>query len=139
MPTPADTGSNSGVHTGANPGTNIGTNIGTNLGIEADALTQQHCEHRAAPMAADELARHLARVPAWSAEEGMLERRFEFADFHATMAFVNAVAWIAHREDHHPDLLVGYGQCTVRWRTHSAGGITLNDFICAARVDALNP
>lgn len=127
MPTPADTESNTGVNTGMNTGT------------RANDLTHGHCEHRAAPMAADELARQLARVPAWSVEEGMLERRFEFADFHATMAFVNAVAWIAHRQDHHPDLLVGYGQCTVRWRTHSAGGITLNDFICAARVDALNP
>lgn len=91
------------------------------------------------PLAAAELAVHLARVPAWTVVDGMLQRRFVFADFHRTMAFVNAVAWIAHREDHHPDLVVGYDRCTVRYTTHSAGGITLNDFICAAKVDALGP
>ena len=55
------------------------------------------------------------------------------------MAFVNAVAWIAHREDHHPDLAVSYNRCTVRLNTHSVGGISRNDFICAAQVDALLP
>ena len=54
-----------------------------------------------------------------------------------TMAFVNAVAWIAHREDHHPDLLVSYNRCTVRFNTHSVGGLSINDFICAAKVDGL--
>ena len=53
-------------------------------------------------------------------------------------AFVNAVAWIAHREDHHPDMAFGYHRCTLRLNTHSVGGISLNDFICAAQVDALN-
>jgi 4a-hydroxytetrahydrobiopterin dehydratase len=55
------------------------------------------------------------------------------------MAFVNAVAWIAHAEDHHPDLAVGYNRCTVRFNTHDVGGISVNDFICAAKVDALQP
>ncbi len=53
------------------------------------------------------------------------------------MAFVNALAWIAHTEDHHPDLQVGYYRCTVRFSTHSVGGISVNDFICAAKADAL--
>jgi 4a-hydroxytetrahydrobiopterin dehydratase len=53
------------------------------------------------------------------------------------MAFVNAVAWIAHAEDHHPDLLVSYNRCTVRFNTHSVGGLSVNDFICAAKLDAL--
>jgi 4a-hydroxytetrahydrobiopterin dehydratase len=53
------------------------------------------------------------------------------------MAFVNAVASIAHREDHHPDLSVHYDRCVVAWSTHSAGGVTLNDLICAARTDAV--
>ncbi len=76
---------------------------------------------------------------AWAlADEGRaIERTFRFADFHQTMAFVNAVAWIAHRSDHHPDLQVGYNRCTVRWSTHSVGGLSENDFICAAKVDAL--
>jgi 4a-hydroxytetrahydrobiopterin dehydratase len=54
------------------------------------------------------------------------------------MAFVNAVAWIAHREDHHPDVALGYDRCTVRFATHAVSGLSLNDFICAAKVDALN-
>ena len=66
-----------------------------------------------------------------------IERTFTFADFHATMAFVNAVAWMAHREDHHPDLTVGYNRCRVEYSTHAIGGLSENDFICAAKVDAL--
>ena len=72
------------------------------------------------------------------AEDGRsLRRGFGFADFHHTMAFVNAVAWIAHVEDHHPDLEVGYDYCRVTYSTHSVGGLSENDFICAAKVDAL--
>jgi len=55
------------------------------------------------------------------------------------MSFVNAVAWLAQREDHHPDLHLGWGWCNVRWTTHSVGGLSMNDFICAAQVDALQP
>ena len=73
----------------------------------------------------------------WKLIDGALEKTYSFPDFHRTMAFVNAVAWIAHEQDHHPDLLVAYSRCTVNWSTHSVGGLSLNDFICAARVDAL--
>ena len=66
-----------------------------------------------------------------------IERRFRFSSFHEVMAFANAVAWIAHREDHHPDLLVQYAACTVRYSTHAIDGLSENDFICAAKVDAL--
>ncbi len=76
-------------------------------------------------------------VPEWSVVDDALERRFTFADFHRTMDFVNALAQIAHRQDHHPDLQIGHGHCQVRWQTHSAHGITINDFICAVRTDAL--
>jgi 4a-hydroxytetrahydrobiopterin dehydratase len=86
-----------------------------------------------------ELDAPLALLPGWSIVDGAIERSFGFADFHRTMAFVNALVWIAHHEDHHPDLQVGYGRCVVRWRTHSAGGITINDFICATKVAALLP
>lgn len=79
-----------------------------------------------------------ALLPAWAVTaDEVLQRTFAFTDYHATMAFVNAVAWVAHRADHHPDLLVGYNRCTVSWSTHSAGGLTLKDLICAAQVDAL--
>ena len=74
----------------------------------------------------------------WKLIDGALEKQFRFADFHHTMAFVNALAFVAHRADHHPDLTVSYGQCTVRWNTHDVNGISVSDFECAARVDALN-
>jgi 4a-hydroxytetrahydrobiopterin dehydratase len=64
-------------------------------------------------------------------------RSFGFSNFHETMAFVNAVAWIAHREDHHPDLEVSYKTCRVTFSTHANGGLSENDFICAAKVNAL--
>lgn len=88
-------------------------------------------------MTAGEIARHLADAPGWALVHGAIQKRYDFADYHRTMAFVNAVAWVAHAEDHHPDLLVGYNRCTVRFNTHSVGGISVNDFICAAKVDAL--
>ena len=66
-----------------------------------------------------------------------LRRAFAFEDFHRTMAFVNALAWIAHAEDHHPDFEVGYNYCRVVFTTHSVGGLSENDFICAAKIDAL--
>ena len=103
-------------------------------------LATRHCtplEGRAA-MNAEEIASHLKTCDDWSFKSGAIEKAFEFIDYHRTMAFVNAVAWIAHREDHHPDIAFGYNRCTVRFNTHSVGGISINDFICAAKVDALN-
>ena len=80
----------------------------------------------------------LKDVPGWRFEDGAITRTWTFPDFHRTMAFVNAVAWIAHAQDHHPDMAVSYGRCTVRFNTHSIGGISENDFICAARIEALS-
>jgi 4a-hydroxytetrahydrobiopterin dehydratase len=73
----------------------------------------------------------------WRLIDGALEKRFNFPDFHRTMAFVNAVAWIAHQADHHPDLAVSYAHCTVRYRSHDVAGISSRDFACAQAVDAL--
>lgn len=102
-------------------------------------LTRLHCQplegHPAMPAA--DVERHLRAAPGWALVDGAIEKHFEFADFHHTIGFVNALAWIANAEDHHPDLRVAYGRCVVRFNTHSVGGISLNDFICAAKVDAL--
>jgi 4a-hydroxytetrahydrobiopterin dehydratase len=68
-----------------------------------------------------------------------ISRTFRFKNYYQTLAFVNALAWIAHNEDHHPDLEVGYNRCMVRFSTHTVGGLSENDFICAARVDGLLP
>jgi len=81
----------------------------------------------------------LETLDAWRHDEAASEIRksFSFSDYHHTMAFVNAVAWIAHVEDHHPDMAVGYNRCTVRFSTHSIGGVSQNDLICAAKIDRL--
>ena len=89
------------------------------------------------PMTAAQIEQHLSKVQGWAHTNGALETTFSFKNYYETMAFVNALAWVAHAEDHHPDLLVSYNRCTVRFNTHSVGGISINDFICAAKVDAL--
>jgi 4a-hydroxytetrahydrobiopterin dehydratase len=90
-----------------------------------------------AAMTPDQVSQHLAQAGGWALVDGAIQKGFDFADYHRTIAFVNALAWVAHAEDHHPDLQVGYKRCTVRFNTHSVGGISINDFICAAKVDAL--
>lgn len=76
-------------------------------------------------------------LDSWRIEQGTIVKHYRFADYFQTIAFVNAAAWLSHREDHHPELLVGYGECRVAYHTHSVGGLTDNDFICAAKLDAL--
>jgi 4a-hydroxytetrahydrobiopterin dehydratase len=87
--------------------------------------------------AAAELRKALHADWALSADGKWISRRFEFPGFGRTMGFVNAVAWIAESEGHHPDMEVGYGRCVVKWSTHAVDGLTENDFICAAKVDQL--
>lgn len=101
------------------------------------ALAAMHCRGAAPLLTGDELAAHLATLTGWSAAGSALEKAFAFQGFHATMAFVNALAWFAHRENHHPDLAVRHDRCVVTFATHSAGGITLNDVICAAKTERL--
>ena len=72
-----------------------------------------------------------------SEDQRHIKRAFSFKDFYETMAFVNAIAWIANTENHHPDLEVGYNYCRVEFMTHALNGLTHNDFICAAKIDAL--
>ena len=73
----------------------------------------------------------------WRLIDGSLEKTFSFKNYYETIAFVNAVAFIANAEDHHPDLAVSYGKCTVRFNTHDVQGISASDFFCASKVDAL--
>jgi 4a-hydroxytetrahydrobiopterin dehydratase len=101
--------------------------------------TCQPCNAGTPPVPPDEVRRLLGELGGWAstADGKSIERRFEFADYYETRAFVNAVAWMAHREDHHPDLEVSYKTCLVRYATHAVGGLSENDFICAAKVDEL--
>ncbi len=87
--------------------------------------------------AAEQLMPELA--PGWSLSEDAraIGRRFAFRDFYRTMSFVNALAHIANVEDHHPDLKVGYNYCHVSFTTHAVQGLSENDFVCAAKIDAL--
>src|SRR2546421_10119730 len=79
----------------------------------------------------------LKNLPGWLSKEGAISKAFSFKNYYETMAFVNAVAWVAHHEDHHPDLEVGYNRCKVKFSTHSVGGLSENDFISAAKIEKL--
>ena len=109
----------------------------TRLSTAVLALAAMTCRTGAPRLNADELGAHLANLTGWRNSGDRIDRTFAFADYHQTMAFVNALAWIAHREDHHPDLGVHYNRCVVTFSTHDAGGVTLNDVICAAKAERL--
>jgi len=84
-----------------------------------------------------EIAQLLKQLDGWEFRDGVITKTYPFKNYYQTMAFVNAVAWISHREDHHPDMTVGYNKCKVDYSTHAIGGMSENDFICAAKLDAL--
>jgi 4a-hydroxytetrahydrobiopterin dehydratase len=95
------------------------------------------CEGGVAPLKQDEVSRLLAQLEGWEFEGGKITKTYSFPNHYQAMAFVNAAAWISHREDHHPDMSVGYNSCRVDYMTHAIGGLTENDFICAAKLDGL--
>ena len=102
----------------------------------------EHCEscHIGMPLLSDaELATQLKTLENWThnVDKKLIEKTFQFKGYYQVMAFVNAIAWIAHQEKHHPDLHVSYNQVTVEYTTHEAGGVTKNDLICARLVEAL--
>lgn len=84
-----------------------------------------------------DVATELAKLKGWQRYDDTISKTYRFANYHETMSFVNATAWISHREDHHPDIALGYNQCKVVYTTHSVKGLSINDFVCAAKVDAL--
>jgi 4a-hydroxytetrahydrobiopterin dehydratase len=93
------------------------------------------CEGGVAPLKPGEISNLLKQLPGWAHENGVITKTFAFRDHYQTMAFVNALAWISHREDHHPDISVGYSKC--RGEDPAINGLSENDFICAAKIDAL--
>ncbi len=95
------------------------------------------CEGGVAPLSAGESGELLKQLAGWELVEGKIFKTYAFRDYYQTMAFVNALAWVSHREDHHPDLEIGYNKCRVEYSTHAIGGLSQNDFICAAKADAL--
>lgn len=95
------------------------------------------CEGGTPPLPPDRINQLLEQLDGWEQHGRLIEKTFKFENYYQTMAFVNAVAWLSHREDHHPDLNVGYNKCRVQYSTHAVDGLSENDFICAAKVDAL--
>lgn len=108
-------------------------------------LTQKHCQPRAKgeqPLSTEQTGKLMTALHKdWQlSDDGReISRTGKFGNYYQTIAFVNALAWIVHAEDHHPDMEVGYNRCHIRFSTHSIGGLSENDFICAARIDALLP
>jgi 4a-hydroxytetrahydrobiopterin dehydratase len=106
-------------------------------------LTQKHCESCegiGAVLQSDQIQKLVPQLNAnWhvSNDHKEIQRAFTFTNFYETMAFVNALAFMAHQENHHPDIEMGYNYCRIRYMTHALGGLSLNDFICAAKVDKL--
>ncbi len=106
----------------------------------ASDLTSMHCKPCKAgtPALSNAEADGLMRqIEGWQRYDHLISRAYHFKDYYQTIAFVSAVAWLSHSEDHHPELTVTYNSCRVEYTTHSVHGLSQNDFICAAKVDAL--
>lgn len=109
--------------------------------VDLTELTNGKCtpmsgtEHRLDAQRVGELLRLL---PGWELEGEAIAKSFRFRGYEETLAFVNEVARLAQTEDHHPDMTFGYNRCRVVYSTHSVGGLSMNDFICAAKVEALS-
>jgi len=95
------------------------------------------CEGGVAPLSDEQVRPMLKGLQGWSRDGKAIAKTYKFRNYFETMAFVNAAAWISHREDHHPDMLVSWGECRVSYVTHAIDGLSENDFICAAKLDAL--
>lgn len=102
-------------------------------------LASKHCkscEGGVEPLNQIEIQRYLDVLdPSWEKSGNAIERLFTFTNYWQATAFVNAIAWIAHKEDHHPDILLTYNTVRVTWTTHAISGLSENDFICAAKTD----
>ncbi len=94
------------------------------------------CEGGVPPLSSEKITELLKQLEGWDLFDRLIGKLYNFKNYYQTMAFVNAVAWISHREDHHPDMIVSYNKCRVEYSTHAIGGLSENDFICAAKIDA---
>lgn len=105
-------------------------------------LTTKHCSAISpdeSPLAKNDIVTFLQQLePQWilSSDNKSISFNYKFKNYYQTMAFINVVAQIAHQQDHHPDISFGYNNCTVSFSTHSIGGLSINDFICATKINA---
>ena len=107
---------------------------------ELSEKTCKPCEGGVDPLSREEAEKMRGEIAGnWQlADDGKsISAEFRFKEFYRTMAFINAVAWVANQQDHHPDIAFGYNYANITFSTHAIGGLSENDFICAARIDAL--
>lgn len=107
---------------------------------ELSEKTCKPCEGGVDPLSREEAEKMRGQLAGnWqlAADGKSINAEFRFKEFYRTMAFINAVAWVANQQDHHPDIAFGYNYANVTFSTHAIGGLSENDFICAARIDAL--
>ena len=103
-------------------------------------FSNKQCEEKTSRLTDDDIKSHLPDISSeWRLAEDSksISRIFKFKNYYDTMAFVNVVAMVAHQQDHHPEMTVTYNTCRVVFSTHSVGGLSMNDFICAAKVDGI--
>ena len=95
------------------------------------------CEAGMSPLMQPEIDSLMQHLVGWQQYDHLISKIYHFNDYHQTIAFVNAIAWVSHREDHHPELIVSYNSCHIEYTTHALHGLSENDFICAVKIDAL--
>ena len=104
-------------------------------------LLEKKCRPLDVALTPTEVNAYLALIDGWRLTDGKVKKTFDFKNYYETLAFINAIAYVIHAEDHHPELVVTYNRCVVKFDTHSVnggkGGVSENDFICAAKVDAI--
>ena len=104
-------------------------------------LVARKCHPTETALSAGELTDYLSAVPGWELTDAHIFKNYKFKNYYETLAFINAIAYVIHLEDHHPEMTITYQQCLIKFDTHSVnggqGGLSENDFICAAKVDAI--
>lgn len=109
----------------------------TSPGVPLSGMKCKPCAPGTAPLNTERINELLAQVDGWIHQGQVITKTYAFKNYYQTISFVNAVAWICNQEDHHPELAVSYNKCRVEFSTHDVQGLSENDFICAAKVDAL--
>ena len=104
------------------------------------SLTCKHYSTEDTKLTETEITNLLTKVTGWilsQADKNIITKDFKFKNYHQTIEFINAVAWIIHNQDHHPQITITYNTCHIEFSTHSIKGLSLNDFICAAKINSL--
>ena len=105
--------------------------------IKLAELKCKPCTSATPPLIEEQIDALIQQLDGWLRQDKTISKSFKFKNYYQTISFVNAIAWICNQQDHHPELAVSYNQCSVEFTTHAMNGLSENDFICAARIDAL--